>query len=321
MAPHIPGQPFSPADDLQLIEPSTLPRHGGYFSAVERTGGGPLLFQTPRCLSKAGIVETARGTHIDIVLDPDSEVGLWLAEVEAFAIATVAANAATWFTTPMPQDEIDYLFVSCCKRLKTKSVVRAVVREPRYAGQTGGLLVFAEDEKPLRRQDILPESPLIAVVEVRGLRYTSSSMRLELVLHQVMVLKDLAAPPPGCMIAVGPAAHAASAESPAASAESPAASAESPAASAESPAASTESSAVVEPQLEVVEPTAHADSPVLGLRSPEAVYQELYEETYRRAQAAKQRAVALFLEATEMCGAYGLEEVDAGSDDIDQLLA
>ena len=217
------------------------------------------------------------------------------------------------------------------------------MREPRYAGQTGGLLVFAEDETPLRRQDVQRDAPLIAVIEVRGLRYTSSSMRLELVLRQVMVLKDLEAAPAGCMISVGRAEASAessaepSAESLAESSAEPVAEplvepsaeplagplAESSAEPSAEPLAGplAESSAEPTVELEVVEPTAHTGAPVLGLRTPAAVYQELYEETYRRAQAAKQRAVALFLEANEMCSAYGLDEIGADTDEVDQLLA
>ena len=50
--------------------------------------------------------------------------------------------------------------------------------------------IFNEEEEPLTLDDVQSDTTLISILEVTGLRFTSTSFLLEFCLRQVMVLAD-----------------------------------------------------------------------------------------------------------------------------------
>ena len=194
-AAHVPGEEFD-FTKIALQDPTAGGgRGGGYFSKAICDGSRALLFQTPPSFSKAGIVSTSRSNHIDIIVDKDSNLATWLGDLEAHMLEEITQNAGKWFTSPMTADEINYLLVPASKTYKKQTYMRATLPVARYAGQGKGVSVFDESENPVSQTDILDSTRFIGVIEVAGMRFTTTAMRLELVLKQVMVLGGTAAAP------------------------------------------------------------------------------------------------------------------------------
>ena len=192
---HVPGEEFDFAK-IKLQDPIVGGGRGaGYFAKATCDDSRALLFQTPPSFSKAGIVSTSRSNHVDILINKDSELAAWLGELEAHMIEEITQNASKWFTSPMTADEINYLLVPTSKTYKKQMYMRATLPVARYAGQGKGVLVFDESETPVPQTDILDSTQFIGVVEVAGMRFTTTAMRLELILKQIMVLGNSTAAP------------------------------------------------------------------------------------------------------------------------------
>ena len=192
---HVPGEEFD-FTKVALQDPTAGGGRGaGYFSKAVFDDSRALLFQTPPSFSKAGIISTSRSNHIDIIIDNDSKLAAWLGDLEAHMLEEITQNAGKWFTSPMTSDEINYLLVPTSKMYKKQTYMRATLPVARYAGQGKGVFVFDESENPVPQTDILDSTRFIGVIEVAGMRFTTTAMRLELVLKQVMVLGDTATAP------------------------------------------------------------------------------------------------------------------------------
>lgn len=190
---HIPGDPFK-FESIVFADPTSGGQRGGYFSRLSCTDSAPLLIQTSATTSKSGITTTTRSTHIDIEIDPNSALHQWLADLENYILESITANSDKWFTSPMTADEISYLLVPVCKRQAKREFMRATIPVARYAAQSRGLSVFDENEVSQPQSSITADTRFIGVVEVVGVRFTSTAMRIELNLKQVMVLGKTAEP-------------------------------------------------------------------------------------------------------------------------------
>ena len=195
---HVPGTPFD-FNNVVLHNPiSASQKGGGYFSRISGKDSRPLLVQTTTTISKAGLTKGTRVGHLDVLVDPDGKLCGWLADLEATIVDHIAKNASTWFTSAMDRDEIDYLLVPTCKTHRKKTAMRTLVPIPRYAGQENSVTFFDENEHTVPRETLTPESEFIAVVEVSGVRFTTSSMRIELTTRQVMIIGERT--PATCLI-------------------------------------------------------------------------------------------------------------------------
>jgi len=143
-------------------------------------------------------VSTSRSSHIDLVVDPDSDLCGWLADLEAKLVELIAAKASTWFTSAMSKDEIDYLLVPSCKTQRSTTSLRVTLPSKRYTGQNETVQFFDENKRPIPESELSSDSECISVLEIVGVRFTTTAMRVEINVKQVMVLG--VSPSEACLI-------------------------------------------------------------------------------------------------------------------------
>ena len=291
---------------------------------------------------------------MDIEVDPESPLHQWLADLESYILESITANSEKWFTSPMTADEISYLLVPVCKRQAKREFLRATIPVARYAAQSRGLLVFDENEVAQPQSSITADTRFIGVIEVVGVRFTSTAMRIELNLKQVMVLGKT--PEPVCLVkktkvaaepddttnvdakVVQVAAPDTSVPDLAdgdneGSAENPIENEKvevetevqvtsttepvdtEPVSSNETEANSPSPTGSV--SLEEVDVGFDSEAQGIQLKEKHEVYQELYRELYERARTAKKQAIQLYLEAQELQVEHALEAIES-SDDEDE---
>lgn len=335
---HVPGESFE-FDSVVFADPTSGGQRGGYFSRISRSDSTPLLIQTPATTSKSGISTTTRSTHMDIEVERESALHQWLSDIESYILESITANSDKWFTSPMTADEISYLLVPVCKRQAKREFLRATIPVARYAAQSRGLSVFDENEVAQPQSSITADTRFIGVIEVVGVRFTSTAMRIELNLKQVMILGKSAEPV--CLVKK----NKASSEQAITSATEHSLQAQPDGDSdtvAENGISVTENQDKSELQneenqhsvdhevrttpsppislsLEEVNVDIATGSEIQGIQLKEKheVYQELYRELYERARTAKKQAIQLYLEAQELQVEHTLEAIDS-SDDEDE---
>ena len=316
---HIIGMPFH-SELLTLTTPAVIQNGNSHFTRI-LFDGAPLYFQTPRCETKQGIVTTAstKKAHYDVILDAHSETSHsprefaafveWIQTVEDAAVKLLFSNGKMWFRDPLSEDDIRALFTSPLKPLKggkqlalRVNLTTSLMRTNQYT-----CTVFDEAEKLVHLSYVTPEHHVISIIEVLGIRFTSSSFQLDLAakqiavvanqpLFQTCVIKKDVMPP---FQPHHPANSDKLAESTFIS--------------------SVSASSLLKPVLDN-ELVKHADISVddaISIHDPLKVYYTLYKAALARARTAKRESIQAFLDAKRIKNKYNLDLYDRDDCDND----
>ena len=182
-----------PFEKITLMTPRSM-QGGAFFSKILLENGIPLLFQTPKCLTKNGIIKTGKKTYCDLKLDETHEMFIqWFQTFEKKLHALIFEKKDQWFHNDMTLDDIEYLFNSCIRTYKTKNfLIRCFVKQPKYIKSKNNLQIYDEEENLLQLEDITNEKKIISIIEVLGIKFTNggASFHLELCMRQLMAFSN-----------------------------------------------------------------------------------------------------------------------------------
>jgi hypothetical protein len=313
---HIIGMPFH-SESLKLTTPTVIQNGNSHFTRI-LFDDAPLYFQTPRCETKQGVVTTAatKKAYYDIILDSNSETSHspreftafvdWIQGLEDAAVKLLFSNGKLWFRDPLSEDDIRALFTSPLKPLKggkqlalRVNLTTSITRSSQYT-----CTVFDEAEKLVHLSYVTPEHQLISIIEVLGIRFTSSSFQLDVAAKQIAVVanqplfqtciikKDVMPPPP---VVSQPVSQ---------------------------PQPELSVGGLLRPvsDNELINPTNLAVNDAISIHDPLKVYYTLYKAALKRAQAAKRESIQAFLDAKRIKNKYNLDiyEHECDNDDGDE---
>lgn len=179
-----------PFDQIKLLTPRSM-QGGSFFSKIVMDQGAPLLFQTPQCLTKGGVIKTDKKTYSDLMFSENHEDFIdWFQELEKKLHGLIFEKRDQWFHNDMTLDDIEYLFNSSIRTYKTNNfLIRCFVQQPKYIKSKSTLQVYDENETPLKLDDVTKDKKIISIVEVLGIKFTNGgqSFHMDLCIRQVMV--------------------------------------------------------------------------------------------------------------------------------------
>lgn len=179
-----------PFQQLSLANPHGV-QGGAYFSKLLLNEETPCLFQTPKCLTKNGIVRTGKKTYCDLIISANNDTFVnFLQEFEKTIQHLIYEKRNLWFHNDMEMENIEYFFNPILRTYKKQYIIRAYVQQPKHIKNLKSLQIYDENENRLFLNDVTKETKIISIVEGLGIKFTSSSFHLELCLRQVMVLED-----------------------------------------------------------------------------------------------------------------------------------
>ena len=199
---HIIGMPFQ-YEQLRLTTPTVVQNGNSHFTRI-MFDDAPVYFQTPRCATKQGIVITAgsKKTYYDLILDSNSETSHspkeftafvnWIQSLEDAVIKLLCSNGKLWFRDQLSEDDIRGLFTTPLKPLKGGSQLSLRINVPTSVSRASQYTctVFDENEKLVHLNYITPDHSIISIVEVLGVRFTSSSFHLDLASKQIATVAN-----------------------------------------------------------------------------------------------------------------------------------
>ena len=314
---HIIGMPFS-SDLLRLTTPTVLQNGNSHFTRIV-FDESPLYFQTPRCETKQGIVTTTtKKTYYDLVLDSNSETSHspkefkafveWMQALEDAVIKLLHSNGKLWFRDPLSEDDVRGLFASPLKPLKGGNQLSLRVNVPTSVTRANACTVFDESEKPVHLSYLTPEHQIISIIEVLGVRFTSSSFQLDLSCKQIAAVSNQPLFQ-SCVIKKDASIYSY------ASATSATTSTSVTGATATSVTAVNPGSGELKPLLEtdiIIE-----QEPPISIHDPLKIYYSLYKAALKRAKDAKRMSIQAFLDAKNIKNKYNLDIYDEDYNDDD----
>ena len=167
---------------LYFGPPSSL-AGGAYFSRLMYNTNKLIFIQTPKSLTKQGFIKSGKKIYTDLMFDNNDTVFInWIENLEARCQELIFAKRETWFETKLEKDDIEGAFTSPFKIFKSgKYYLLRVNVKP-------NIKIYDEKDQILSTESITNDKPIICILEIQGLKFTSRNFQLEIELKQSMVV-------------------------------------------------------------------------------------------------------------------------------------
>jgi hypothetical protein len=189
---------FKPTQEFEFNKitlGNPLPIQGGaFFSKVIFSDNEKELFiQLPKCTSKQAIITTKRGKYCDLMYARDENEPFfnWLEKLETVFHGLIDKNKNLWFTGDYSKDDIENMMSPITRMYKSGAyiLIRVYINSNKHTGEDK-CSVYNEDEVNIDINTIVPETNIIPLVLIDGVKFTSRSFELDIKLSQIMVLKE-----------------------------------------------------------------------------------------------------------------------------------
>ena len=175
-----------------LTHPESL--QGGSFFTKLNINNDILYVQTPKCISKQGIVSSSgKKSYIDLMFSvDDSKFIEFMENLEKSCVEKIHEKKNSWFTNDIDQNDIENAFTATLRPYKAGKyyLLRANIAPSKNLVKMPTCFVFDESENKLSLDDIKPENDLITVLEIQGIKFTSKSFQFEIILRQALIMSN-----------------------------------------------------------------------------------------------------------------------------------
>ena len=167
------------------------PIQGGSFLSSIKNNNESLIIQTPKIKTKKGITQTNKHVYTDLVFEnEDSEFVEWVENLQENVRDIILKKSDNWFHEPVTLDEIEYNWNDSFRTYKqTKQLLRTFIHKNKGIS-SNVLKIYDSDYKSKHINDITSTTPIICILEIVGLKFSSTSFQLDFCLRQVMILED-----------------------------------------------------------------------------------------------------------------------------------
>lgn len=174
-------------DKLILTKP-TLIGGGNYFIRF-LVNNNHLYVQPPKCITKQGFIKTGKRYYIDLMFTNENEEFInWMENLENHCHQYIYKNRANWFDSEMELHDIENYFTSPLKLFKSGKFYIVRVNVTNALGKPN-LKIYDENEKDVSLESINDKTNVISILEIQGIRCSTSSFSIDIELKQMMVLK------------------------------------------------------------------------------------------------------------------------------------
>ena len=181
--------------NLTLSMPSSV-QGGSYFTKIHYAKR-PLYMQSPKCISKQGIITIGKKMYIELIIsnERDGEFISFLENLEKTCIDMIFEKRHIWLTDDLEKTDIESAFASIIKSYKhgTSHLLKLNINHAKHGLGIGGLqtcFVFDENNNSLTFDDVKSEMSFITIVEFEGIKFTSKSFQFEMNARQILVIDE-----------------------------------------------------------------------------------------------------------------------------------
>ena len=175
-----------------LTHPESL--QGGSFFTKLNINNDILYVQTPKCISKQGIVSSSgKKSYIDLMFSADDSKFIeFMENLEKSCVEKIHEKKNSWFTNDIDQNDIENAFTATLRPYKAGKyyLLRANIAPSKNLVKMPTCFVFDESENKLTLDDIKAENDLITVLEIQGIKFTSKSFQFEIILRQALIMSN-----------------------------------------------------------------------------------------------------------------------------------
>ena len=175
-------------DNIVLQKP--IPLQGGTYLAKITINDGPILFQTPKSKTKKGIVTNNKRNYCDLIFNEEPiEFQNWIEALESTIKSKIFEKGEYWFNESPSLDDIDYNWNTSIKIFKKHTILRTFLAKSKNLNEV--VSVYDSEQNKINLEEINKDSTIITILEISGLKFSSSSFHLEYCLRQIMLIKEM----------------------------------------------------------------------------------------------------------------------------------
>jgi hypothetical protein len=166
---------------LYLGPPSSI-TGGAYFTKIFYNSK-PLYIQTPKSLTKQGFIKSGKKIYTDLMFDNNDTIFInWIENLETKCQDLIYEKGDKWFETKLEKNDIETAFTSPLKVYKSGKfyLLRSNVKQ--------NIKVYNDSDEPILTDDIKPETNLISILEIQGIKFTSRNFQIEIEVKQSLVV-------------------------------------------------------------------------------------------------------------------------------------
>ena len=174
---------------LTLAQPVGI-QGGAYFTKIINNNK-PLYIQTTKSLTRQGFVKSGKKYYCDLMFDNNSEVLInWFEKLENKCQNLIYEKADSWFQNALEMNDVESAFNSIIRIYKSGKYYLVRTNIKNSPNGDPSIKIYNESELPLGISDIKPETNIISILEIQGIKFTSRNFQIEIELKQVMVLNN-----------------------------------------------------------------------------------------------------------------------------------
>ena len=188
---------------MNVLEPSKLfnftnitlanpyPVQGGSYFTKLNNDGKPLCIQMPTCYTKQGIVSTQKNKYCDLMYDTGTsdELTEWIEQLELTCQKLINEKKQLWFHSEITEHDINNMMTPICRLYKSgkKILIRTNLSTHKRSDKQK-CVIYNEDREQMDAEDVEPDKNIIPLVCIDGIRFTSRSFEMNIILSQIMIL-------------------------------------------------------------------------------------------------------------------------------------
>ena len=179
-------------NNLTLSHPTGLQGGGGTYFTKLNYSGEPVYIQSPKCLTKQGIVVTEKKAYCDLMFSRDDEEILnWFEDLEKNLCSLIYDKRKSWFDNDLYLEDIENHFTSPTRGYKGGKfhLVRVNIIYNKRIQETS-VSCYNKKGEQVNSDEIKENVKIIPLLEIQGIKFSSRSFQLEMVLKQVMIIEE-----------------------------------------------------------------------------------------------------------------------------------
>jgi hypothetical protein len=172
---------------LSLAQPVGI-QGGAYFTKL-LNNNKPLYIQTTKSLTRQGFVKSGKKYYCDLMFDNNSEILInWFEKLEENCQKLIYERADSWFQNALEMNDVESAFNSIIRIYKSGKYYLVRTNIKNSSSNEPSIKIYNENEISLGINDIKPDTNIISILEIQGIKFTSRNFQIEIELKQVMVL-------------------------------------------------------------------------------------------------------------------------------------
>ena len=175
--------------NISLAHPVGI-QGGAYFTKIE-CNKKPLYIQTPKSLTRQGILKSGKKYYCDLMFDKNSETLIhWFENLEEKCKKLVYEKKEAWFQGNLEENDIENAFNPLIRVYKSGKFYLLRTNIKNTKEDSPAVKIYNENQIILDISSITNETNIISILEIQGIKFTSRNFQVEIELKQVMVLDN-----------------------------------------------------------------------------------------------------------------------------------